>query len=146
MFRKLSALIFIGSSLWACSPTVDVRGNLPLPESLAQIKVGETTEEQVQTLLGSPSTALYYGDETWHYVYQKIETVSFFTPKVIDSSTLTIMFDTAGRVKSITKTGMNDLKPVQAVDRETPTAGKEFSVIEQLLGNVGKFAKESKGK
>lgn len=146
MLRKLSTLLFITTSLWACSPTVDTRGNLPLPESVAQIKIGETTEEQVQTLLGTPSTALLYGEETWHYVYQKIETVSFLTPKVVDSSTLTIVFDAEGKVKSISKSGMKDLKDVQTVDRETPTAGKEMSVIEQLLGNVGKFSKDSKGK
>jgi len=146
MIRKSFPLVFTALALWACTPTVDVRGNQPAPEALAQVKVGETSEEQVQLLLGSPSSVLTYGDETWHYVYQKVSTVSFFTPKVIDYSTVSIVFDSNGKVKDISKVGLKDTKSIGLVSRETPTAGKELSVIEQLIGNVGKFSKDTKGK
>jgi outer membrane protein assembly factor BamE (lipoprotein component of BamABCDE complex) len=146
MFRKLAPILFSAFTLWACAPTVDLRGKLAPPEAIAQIQVGKTTQEQVMSLLGSPSTIMTFGDETWHYIYQKVETVSFFTPKVTDSNTLTIVFDDKGLVKNISRAGMTDLKDVTLVSRETPTAGKELSVIEQLIGNVGKFAKDTKTK
>ena len=146
MFRPFFILLAAALPLWACSPTVDIRGNQPSPESLAQIKVGETTDEQAQLILGTPSSVLTYGEPTWHYVYQKVETVSFFTPRVVDYGAVTLVFDAEGKVKSINKIGKKDLKDIDQVSRETPTAGKELSVIEQLIGNVGKFSKDSKGK
>jgi len=34
----------------------------------------------------------------------------------------------------------NDKKEVDLVARVTPTAGNELSIIQQLFGNVGRFA------
>ena len=141
MVRKCLLTFVSAACLWSCSPTVDTRGNLPAPAALAKIVVGETNEEQAQSILGTPSTVTTYGDLTWHYVYQKIETVSFFKPKELDYVTVTLVFDGDGKVKSISRLGKKDRKNVETVTRETPTAGKEYSVIEQLIGNVGKFSK-----
>ncbi|MCR6632186.1 MAG: outer membrane protein assembly factor BamE [Magnetospirillum sp.] len=38
----------------ACTPSVDLRGNLPAPERLTQITPGKTTRDEVQSLLGTP--------------------------------------------------------------------------------------------
>ena len=130
--------------MWSCTPTVDIRGNLPDPDQVAQIKIGETSQEKVVELIGSPSSTLTYGDETWNYVYEKTETVSFLTPTVLDYSSLILTFDNTGKVKDIRKVNKNQMKDVSAVGRETPTAGREMSVIEQLVSNVGKFSKDSK--
>ena len=125
--------------LAACSPTVDIRGQLPEPDQLAQVKVGVSTEEQVQTLLGTPSSSTTWGEQVWHYVYERTETRSFLDPVVKDYRVVTIAFDDQGKVSKISKLGPDALKPVDFVTRETPTPGREMTVIEQLLGNVGKF-------
>lgn len=130
----------------ACTPTVDMRGRVPSPEMLSQIKVGETTEEQAQLLLGSPSTTMNWGGQVWHYVYERTETRSFLDPVVKEYKVVTIVFDDQGKVARIDKLGNKSLKPVDIVTRETPTAGKEMTIVEQMLGNVGKFAKEKDSK
>ena len=144
MIRKFLVPLFAAGLLSACTPTVDIRGNLPAPEDVAQLKIGQTTDEQVLSLLGTPSSAQHYGDETWYYIYQKIETVSFFAPKIVDYQALTVSFDGSGKVKQVRHNTQKDMKDVEVVTRETPTAGREYSFIEQLIGNVGKFTKDKK--
>ena len=93
-------------------------------------------------LIGTPSSAINYGGETWFYVFEKIETVSFFDPTVLEYNSLTIDFDTNGKVKAMKQRTKDDMKNVDLVSRETPTAGREYSVLEQLISNVGKFGKD----
>ena len=42
-------------------------------------------------------------------------------------------------VKEIKRYGLKDGKQIAFVDRETPTRGKEMTVLEQLFGNLGRF-------
>ena len=135
--------IVIGSS---CSPTVDLRGNLPSPESLSKIQPGTTTEDEVQALLGTPSTTVNYGEDSWLYVSGRTETVAFFKPEEKERTVISINFDKTGKVKEVVKRTLADGKDVETVTRETPSAGKEMTVLEQLLGNVGRFSKDAKGK
>lgn len=130
----------------ACTPTVENRGNLPHPEVLAQVKPGKSTRDDVQSLLGSPSSTLTYGDETWHYISARSEQVAFFHPKFTDRTVVSLTFDPAGVVKKMLIRGLADGQDIEIVERETPAAGKDLTVLEQLLGNVGRFSKDSSPK
>lgn len=132
-------------ALGACTPTVDLRGNLPAPENLAEIKPGKTTRDEVQQLLGTPSTTSTFGDESWQYISARTETKAFFKPEVKDRKVVSITFDRSGVVKDVIERGLEDGVAINSVERETPTAGKELSILEQLVGNIGKFSKDSKG-
>ncbi|MBC7906548.1 MAG: outer membrane protein assembly factor BamE [Rhodospirillaceae bacterium] len=145
----LARLLILGAvslGVAACTPSIDVRGNLPTPEVLSQIQVGKTTRDEVQVLLGTPSATAIFGDESWQYISSRTETVAFFKPELKDRKAISISFDRSGVVKEVVSRGMNDGIAIQAVDRETPTAGKEMSILEQLVGNVGKFSKDPGGK
>jgi outer membrane protein assembly factor BamE (lipoprotein component of BamABCDE complex) len=139
----LALLAVLGAA--ACTPAVDMRGNLPDPEVLAQIKEGKTTRDEVQALLGTPSATATFGEESWQYISARTETVAFFKPELKDRRAISITFDREGVVKSVVARGMEDGINIQTVERETPTAGKEMSVLEQLIGNVGKFSKDPGG-
>lgn len=129
----------------ACTPTVDLRGNLPQPEDLAKIQAGKTTRDEVQALLGTPSTIANYGGESWQYISARTETVAFFKPELKDRKVVSVTFDNSGLVKDVTTLGMQDGVAVQPVARETPTVGKDLSILEQFVGNVGKFSKDPVG-
>lgn len=131
------------TSLAACSPTMELRGNLPHPEQVAQIEVGKTTQDEVLTLIGTPSSTMNYGEEIWHYISTRTEQLAFFEPKVLDRTVLSLSFDAKGVVKDVQKKTLKDSRDITTVDRETPTAGKDFTILEQLLGNVGRFSKDS---
>src|SRR5271169_130718 len=57
--------------LVGCTISVDQRGNLPDPDKLAEIQPGTTTKEQVVKVLGTPSSASTFNDDTWYYISRK---------------------------------------------------------------------------
>lgn len=123
-----------------CSPTVDVRGNLPDPQDVAQIKTGESSREDVIRLLGNPSTSGTFEKETWYYIGQRTEqTLTVFNPTVTDQRVLLVRFDKDGMVEELQQFGLKDGKPIEVVDRVTPTRGKDLTILQQLVGNVGRF-------
>ena len=128
----------------ACAPVVELRGNLPPPEQVEQVKVGTTSRDEVQSLLGTPSNVTPFGDETWHYISTVTERKAFFEPVVLERKVITVVFDRSGIVRVLDTKGLQDGKDITPVDRETPSAGKELTILQQMLGNVGKFSKETK--
>ncbi len=124
-----------------CSPTADTRGNLPLAEVVDTIERGKQNRDQIVAILGSPSTTATFGkQETWYYIGTRTETVAFFKPKLLERKILVIKFDDRGVVDAITSYDASAGKKVELVERVTPTKGKQLGVIEQILGNVGRFS------
>ena len=134
------AVMLVAAS--ACAPNVATRGNLPDPDKLAEIVPGEATRDDVAALLGSPSSAATFGEEIWYYIAARVETVAFNEPEVIDQQVVAIRFSEDGLVTAIDTYGMDDARAVEIVDRVTPTSGKEVTILQQLLGNVGRFARK----
>lgn len=133
---------FVSLSAGGCTPTVDQRGNLPHPDLLAMVQPGKSTQEDVLSYLGTPSSTIAYGGETWHYISAKTETTAFFEPKLLERRVVSVVFDDRGIVRDVTFRGIEDGRDIETVDRITPTAGKEMSILEQLIGNVGRFSKD----
>jgi outer membrane protein assembly factor BamE (lipoprotein component of BamABCDE complex) len=125
--------------LAGCEEQVDLRGNMPDPKQLSEIKPGRTTRAQVSDMLGAPSTTATFEKEIWYYIGGKVKTVSFFEPVLLDRKVVTILFDKKGVVEKVEKMDSTEVKPIALVERETPTRGKDLTVIQQLIGNLGRF-------
>ena len=136
----VSAVMIVTAS--ACAPNIATRGNLPDPDKLAEIIPGEASRDDVAALLGSPSSAATFGDETWYYIATRVETVAFNEPEVIDQQVVAIKFGEDGLVTAIDTYGLDDARAVEIVERVTPTSGREVTILQQLLGNVGRFAQK----
>ncbi|MBI3446166.1 MAG: outer membrane protein assembly factor BamE [Magnetospirillum sp.] len=139
---SLIALV-MGAAVVACSPIVEVRGNLPPADALAQVKIGSSTRDDIQALLGTPSNVTPFGEESWHYISSITEREAFFEPVIKDRKVITVVFDRTGVVRALDTRGMEESRDVIPVDRETSTAGKELTILQQLMGNVGRFSKPS---
>lgn len=127
--------------LASCLARTDTRGNLPDPERLAEIQAGTHSREEVVEILGSPSSTAFLDQETWYYISKKTETVAFLAPEVTSQQVLVVRFDDEGVVSAVDKLGIEDANAVDPVDRKTPTAGKKLTIMQQLFGNIGRFAK-----
>ncbi len=125
----------------ACSPRVATRGNLPDPERLVEIKPGEHSRDDVAEILGSPSSISVFNQETWYYISKRTEAVAFFEPEVSERQVIIVRFDKKGVVTAVKTLGLEQGNAVEPVERETPTAGAELSIMQQLLGNLGRFNK-----
>lgn len=103
------------------------------------IEPGKTTRAQVRELLGSPSTMSSYPPETWYYISRERETVAFLAPEITAQDVARIEFDEAGRVASLENFDVSAAREMEYVERETPTEGRSLGLMEQLLGNLGRF-------
>jgi outer membrane protein assembly factor BamE (lipoprotein component of BamABCDE complex) len=126
--------------LSACGSGVQLRGNTPDPEDVAEIKAGVHSRQDVIDLLGSPSTVSTFEERKWYYIGQKTQQIAFMKPEVIDRDVLVITFDESGLVAGTQHYGLADAQDVDPVDRETPTEGRDLTFLQQLFGNIGKFS------
>lgn len=143
------AAAFVGAAaLGACAPRNDFRGAIIDEDRVKQIQVGVSSETQVATLLGSPSTTSTFQEwgVTWYYISSETETVAFLSPELIDQQVLAVAFDKQGKVRDLKRYGLKDGRQIAFVERETPTKGKELTFIEQTIGNFGRFNSRSTGR
>jgi len=139
--RYLGIGLFV-ASLAACAPRVNIRGNVLDPEKLADIKPGELSRREVLEIMGSPSSVAAFDRETWYYISKKTETLAFFEPKVTERKVVIVRFDKKGVVQSVETLGMDAARTIEHIDRKTPTAGDEFTILDQLIGNFKTYTPE----
>jgi outer membrane protein assembly factor BamE (lipoprotein component of BamABCDE complex) len=133
------AAVVLALAVTGCVVSEDQRGNLPDPEKLAEIQPGSTTKEQVVRILGSPSSASTFDDDTWYYISRKIHQVAFFSPTVLDQQVYIVDFNDKGVVKDLGHKTLADGTPITPAPGATPAPGRELSFLEQLIGNIGRF-------
>jgi outer membrane protein assembly factor BamE (lipoprotein component of BamABCDE complex) len=138
-----AGLLAIG--LGACVASVDQRGNLPEPEKIAQIQPGSTTRDQVVKILGTPSSTGIFNDKSWYYISRKTKRVAFFEPDVLDQQVYVVSFDGKGVVNSVDHKDLKDGREIEPAPGATPAPGRELTFVEQVLGNIGRFSKGSRG-
>lgn len=140
---RLRAALLAGTlavTLGACAQTVQVRGNIPDEEIISKINPGVHSRIDIASLLGSPSTVSTFQDSKWYYIGQKSTQFAFFAPEVLERKVLVVSFDDAGVVVSTQTYALEDGKIIDPVDRITPTEGREITLLQQLLGNLGRFS------
>jgi len=127
--------------LVACVTTIP-RGHLKEDESIASIKVGTTTKDEVSKLLGSPSSESTFGPPTWYYVSSIHEHRSIMPEKVVDQHVIEIAFDSNGVVTSLKQYTLADGKNIEVASDTTPTEGQRLGFFEQIFDNLGRFNKD----
>jgi len=132
------------SALAACSPTIQQEGNVPEPDQVVQINPGVDDKNRVSQVLGSPSSISAFQDRTWYYISRRTETTAFFDPDVVEQEVLAISFDSQNIVQDMRVYGLENGRMVQTVNRITPTYGNDLTIIQQVLGNLGRFNNPNK--
>ena len=135
----ITITLVIAILVGACAPHVAVRGNLPREEQLSKIKIGEQNRNEVAEILGTPSTLGTFDDKVWYYISRKTEKFAFLDEKIVDQQVIAVYFGERDQVQAVHRYNRDDLREVGMVDRTTPTAGKDLSILDQLLGNFGRF-------
>lgn len=134
------ALLAILAGTAACTPTEAVRGNMVEDYRMKEIVPGVSSRTNVLQSLGSPSTHAPFDDNVWYYIGEKTEQTGIFDPKVVDKKIVVVAFNDDGIVEDIQNVNAGDID-VPYVRRKTPTSGNDITVLQQLLGNVGRFNK-----
>ena len=140
MFRK-GATVLAATGLLAfaaaCSPVNSFQGFQAIEQSPNDVKVGADTRATVTAKLGTPTTTSTFDKNTWFYLSQTSSKNAFYHPHVLKRNVVAIAFDKD--TQAVTKVDTYTLKDGRIIaftGRETPTRGREMTVLEQLLGNL----------
>jgi outer membrane protein assembly factor BamE (lipoprotein component of BamABCDE complex) len=123
----------------ACSADINQRGNAPDADRLALIKPGAQSREQVVQLLGSPTTISTFDKNTIYYISQRTKVVTFNKPQILSRKIVKISFDKNDRVAEVNNYDLSNSRDLDLIKRTTPTPGRQFTILQQLLGNFGRF-------
>lgn len=139
MFRAVLIAAAASAALAACAPTTSRHGFQTMDAAPKDVKVGEDTKSTVLERLGSPSVTSAFDQNTWYYVSQTTSRYTYHQPRVDERQVTMVVFDPASeKVTEVKNMDLEDGKTFALNDRETPTRGRQMSVLEQLLGNVGR--------
>lgn len=133
------AVVAVGAFLGGCSPRVGTHGNTVDPQLIQEVVPGVHSRADVEAILGSPSTVSLFDGETWYYIGNRTETLAFLAPNVRERQVVAVNFDEYGICTGVDSFGLERGRDVKLVDRETPTRGNEFTFVEQIVGNIGRF-------
>jgi outer membrane protein assembly factor BamE (lipoprotein component of BamABCDE complex) len=135
----LAAIGLLTLQLGGCAANVAAHGHRLDVAALAQVEPGRSSQREVVQLLGSPSSLATFDDRTWYYISQRTERRSFYQEKIVAQDVVAIHFDDQGLVSQIDRHDLEEATEIDVVDRETPTAGNELTILEQFIGNIGRF-------
>ena len=116
------------------------RGNVVDADALKQLVPGTSTRADASSLLGSPTARATFDDNTWIYISEITRPVIGGTLEVEGQGVVVLTFDQQGVLRDISTKTQKDAKPVEVVSRTTPSPGSDATILQQLLGNVGKFS------
>lgn len=141
-------LIWVAAAvlLTACSPEINHRGYYPKKGALAQVAEGMSKSE-VEGILGSPSTtaSVNFSGDSYYYITSISQDRSFLTPVETSREVIAVRFNQQDQVTSVAQYGLEDGRVIDLNTRETPSPGKEFSLLKELLRSGTKFAPKAPG-
>lgn len=151
-------LLALALAASACgSPRISTNGFVFSGLDLAFLEEGGTACSEVLGNLGTPTLARNFtggpfGADTWFYMGQKTSFYAYHKPEVIEAQVLAVRFagafgegETAcgadPRVADVQQLTLADGRVFSFREDFTPTAGNERSLLQQFLGDIGRFSR-----
>ena len=141
MFRRAAfAAVALGLlTTAACAPITSYSGFQAIESDPKDVAVGKDTKSTVRAKLGSPSATSTFDPNVWFYMNQVKQRVAFRRPQVTARNVTAISFNKETEtVETVNTYTLKDGKVIAFNNRETPTRGRELTILEQLLGTVGR--------
>ena len=140
MLKSKIAICAVALFVSGCAADVNTRGNLVSDTKITQVKPNVTTQYDITRLFGPPTlTSPFAEDRRWYYAGQTTERLGIFKHEVIETKVVQVDFDENGVVTQVAELNPDATQDVDFVERTTSTAGKEYTILQQLIGNVGRF-------
>ncbi|MEM6972453.1 MAG: outer membrane protein assembly factor BamE [Pseudomonadota bacterium] len=116
---------------------VTSHGYSPPDEVVATILPDVDTRGSVRRKIGRPGATGVFTEDGWYYVSTTIEKEAFYAPEVTDRRIVAVTFDERDRVVAVDRFGLEDGQFVDLETRTTPTFGRQLTLLQQVLGNIG---------
>lgn len=138
-FIALALAVPAAAALSGCTALYPNHGYVPPDDELAQVVVGQTTQGDLEGLIGRPSSQGLLTGSAWYYVGSRWRTYGAFEPQEINREVVAISFDPNGTVSNVERFGLERGRVVTLSSRVTDTGVTTVSLAGQLLGNLGNF-------
>ena len=130
--------IFVIFSCTSCIKTYHMSGHL-FEEGEVQALHSAKSKQDVENLLGSPTTVSIFGQETWYYITSKKETIAFLPDKLVEQNIVEITFNPNGAINKVFWYSEKDANQLKLIDEYTVTKGTNTTTIQKFFHNVGRF-------
>lgn len=139
-FAPLLVAVSLACLSAACAPTIGNNGFQAIDAKPQDLVAGTDTKETVLAKLGSPSTtSTFEPEQVWYYISQTTEKYTYNRPVISQRTVTEITFEEGSdKVAGVRTLGLADGDQLAMNPNETPTRGRSLTVLEQLLGNVGR--------
>src|SRR6185437_7278030 len=131
-------LLLSGCGFFEATP--QARGNRVDADVLKELTPGTSTRADAAALLGSPTAKATFDDNQWIYIGSLTRPVIGRTQAVLSQDVVLLTFNEQGVLRDVKQLNKGDALPVTMVARATPSPGSDASILQQLLGNVGRFS------
>ncbi len=128
----------------ACTPTVAQRGNMLEDQQMKTIVPGIHTRSDVLRILGSPTTQAPFNDDVWYYIGQETEKRGILDPDVTKERVVVVVFNPDSTVYFLREMPRGSRLDVPIERSKTATHGNDMTIMQQMLGNVGRFNTQQK--
>ena len=131
-------------ALSACSTAkqnewfVNHNGNMPTEERISKIKAGSSKDEVLQ-VLGAPSAAISFDENTWIYMSSDIKRVAFKKPEEINRDILRLRFNKDDKVIEVTRLNKDNGKELVPCKEKTEVKGENLGFFRKYFGGVGQY-------
>jgi len=138
--KRVAGLVLaamIGGGLSGCAAEVKNHGYAPDDELLAGITAGQDTRGSVRRKIGRPSSTGVFTETGWYYVATTVEHYLYYEPAVSDRRVVAVQFGANDVVSGVNVYGLEDGRIIDLQTRTTPTHGRQLTILQQILGNLG---------
>ena len=140
--KSIFGVVVLASFLSACAVFKSAPipgGSLVEPDDYNQLIPGSSTRSDALDLLGSPSSKGAFDDNTWIYLSTVSHLAPMSFPPLTKQQVVVLKFTPTGTLKSIRTLSLKDSIHVAMDSHITPTPGSKINVLQQILGNVGRY-------
>ncbi len=141
MKTKNISILLLVFLLTSCITNVKYSGHAVSEDDLSQIKIASSTQDEVKSILGSPTLDSNYGHSSWYYIHDKMEYYGFMNPVTKERSVIAIVFNKENLVTEIEKFTLDHANNLVIEKDQTVSQGTTGNVIKHFMNNVGKFNK-----
>ena len=131
-------ILLLASVIVACSPVTAQRGNMLEDAQLPKIVPGESSMTDVLRTFGSPTAQSTFDNKIWYYIGQETEKYGILDSEITEERIVSVTFDEQGIVQAVEEVDAQR-QDIPYSEDKTQTHGNDFTFLQQLLGNVGRF-------
>ena len=139
--QKILYIIIISLTLSNCSfkPVVKHHGVPFLEKKQTDLLINKTNKNDIQKILGNPSTRSKFDNDVWIYIERKqtqSKIKNLGKMKIIKNDVLVLEIDKYGILKKKEFYNINDMKNIKIVEATTETGFQKNSFIYDFMSSV----------